>query len=57
MFLADGGNPFISATDDIASVIAPTAVASLQPMDFDMIDGGTRVVFSQQSCTRAPITQ
>ena len=29
MFLADGGNPYVSATDDIASVIAPSALRGL----------------------------
>lgn len=57
MFMADGGNPYVSATDDIDSVIAPTAIGSMQPMDFEMVDGGTRVNFHQQSCTRTPITQ
>jgi serine/threonine-protein kinase len=57
MFLADGGNPYISATDDIASVISPSSLTSLQPMDFEMVDGGTRVNYSQQNCTRTPITQ
>ncbi|HEX9100552.1 MAG TPA: hypothetical protein VF997_00035, partial [Polyangia bacterium] len=43
MFLADGGNPYISATDDIASVISPSALRGLQPQDFEWVDGGTRV--------------
>ncbi|HEY2743114.1 MAG TPA: hypothetical protein VGL86_00765 [Polyangia bacterium] len=57
MFVADGGNPYISATDDIASVLAPTAIGSMQPSDFEMVDGGTRINFHQQDCTRTPITQ
>jgi hypothetical protein len=57
MFLADGGNPYISATDDIANVIAPTALTSMQPSDFEWVDGGTRINFHQQNCTRTPITQ
>ena len=57
MFLADGGNPYISATDDIASVISPSALRGLQPMDFEWVDGGTRVNYSQQNCTRMSITQ
>ncbi|HEY1587859.1 MAG TPA: hypothetical protein VGH63_19300, partial [Polyangia bacterium] len=57
MFVADGGNPYISATDDIASVLAPTAIGSMQPSDFEMVDGGTRINFHQQNCTRTPLTQ
>jgi hypothetical protein len=57
MFMADGGNPFISATDDIASVISPSSLTSLQPQDFEMVDGGTRINYSQQNCNRTPITQ
>jgi hypothetical protein len=57
MFMADGGNPYISATDDIDTVLSPTALTSLQPSDFEMIDGGTRVNFHAQNCTRTPITQ
>lgn len=57
MFLADGGNPYISATDDIANVISPSALKGLQPQDFEWVDGGTRVNINQQNCTRTPITQ
>ena len=52
-----GGVPYISATDDIDTVLSPTALTSLQPSDFEMIDGGTRVNFHAQNCTRTPITQ
>ena len=57
MFMADGGNPYISATDDIDTVISPNDLTSLEPQDFEMIDGGTRIDFHQQNCTRTPITQ
>ena len=57
MFLADGGNPFISATDDIANVLPGSSTASMQPMDFEWVDGGIRVDYGQQSCTRTSITQ
>ncbi|MGZ3407109.1 MAG: hypothetical protein ACXVAN_11740, partial [Polyangia bacterium] len=57
MFLADGGNPYISATDDLDSVISTSSTSSLQPGDFEWVDGGTRVDFHQQNCTRTPITQ
>jgi serine/threonine-protein kinase len=57
MFLADGGNIYISAGDDVADAINPSALSSLQPSDFEMIDGGMRYDFHQQNCTRTPITQ
>ena len=58
MFLADGGNPYVSATDDIASVISPSALRGLQPQDFEWVDsGGPRVDINQQNCTRMSITQ
>ena len=57
MFLADGGNPYVSATDDIASVISPSALRGLTPADFEWVDGGTRVNINQQNCTRTSITQ
>jgi serine/threonine-protein kinase len=58
MFLADGGNPYISATDDIGSVLSGSATASMQPGDFEWVDsGGPRVNYGMQNCTRTPITQ
>ncbi len=57
MFLADGGNIYISAADDVADAISPSALSSLQPSDFEMLDGGTRYNFHQQNCTRTPISQ
>jgi hypothetical protein len=58
MFLADGGNPYISATDDIDTVLSGSATSPMQPMDFEWVDsGGPRVDYSAQNCTRTPITQ
>ena len=56
MFLADGGNIFISATDDLASVLDPGSLRGLMPSDFEMVDGGTRYSESQFNCTRTVIS-
>jgi len=48
---------FVSATTDITDVIDTHALKALLPSDFEMIDGGTRINFHQQNCTRTPITQ
>jgi hypothetical protein len=56
MFMADGGNFFVSATTDITDVIDTHALAALQPTDFEMVDGGTRYNFHMETCTRTPIT-
>jgi len=57
MFMDDGGGFYVSATTDITDVIDTHALQSLQPSDFQMVDGGTRINFHQQNCTRTPITQ
>jgi serine/threonine-protein kinase len=59
MFMDDGtgGSFFVSATTDITQVIDTHALKALLPTDFEMVDGGTRVNFHQQNCTRTPITQ
>lgn len=56
MFLADGGNFYVSATGDITDVIDVHDLKALQPSDFDMVDGGTRYDFHKQNCDRTPIT-
>ena len=56
MFMADGGGIYISATDDIASAIDTHDLAALQPSDFEMIDGGARIDYHNQTCARTPIT-
>ena len=57
MFLADGGNIYISATDDIADAVSPSALSSLQPSDFEIVDGGTRIDYPKGNCTRTSISQ
>ena len=44
------------ATTDITDVIDTHALKALQPSDFEMVEGGTRVDFHQQNCTRTPVT-
>jgi serine/threonine-protein kinase len=54
MYLADGGNIFISATTD--NVIGGSIVNMLQPSDFEMVGGGHRIGFHDYSCERTWIT-
>jgi serine/threonine-protein kinase len=55
MFLADGGNIYISATTDASSATNASALTALQPSDFEMIDGGPRIPASG-NCARTPIS-
>jgi serine/threonine-protein kinase len=55
MFLADGGNIFVSATTSASGAISGSAVSALLPKDFEMIDGGTRINWHNQNCTRTPV--
>ena len=57
MFLSDGGSIFISATDDIAAAIKPSDIGSLQPQDFEVVDGGARITWAGGTCPHVPITQ
>ena len=41
MFMADGGNLFVSATVGVENVVATSALRSLKATDFQMVDGGT----------------
>lgn len=56
MFLADGGNIYISATTDASGAINNSALGALRPRDFEMIEGGTRYNFHNQNCTRTPVS-
>jgi hypothetical protein len=56
MFLADGGNIYISATTEASSAISGGDMGALMPNDFEMIDGGTRINWEAQNCTRTPVT-
>jgi serine/threonine-protein kinase len=56
MFLADGGNLFISATVDVADVMNTSALRGLQATDFEMVDGGQRYNWSDYQCMRTVVT-
>ncbi len=56
MFLDDGGGFYVSATTDIVDVIDTHDLKTLQPTDFEMVEGGTRYNFHNQNCTRTVIT-
>ena len=43
MFMADGGNLFVSATVGVENVVATSALRSLKATDFQMVDGGSRL--------------
>jgi serine/threonine-protein kinase len=55
MFMADGGNIYISATTDASDLINNSILSSLKPTDFEMIDGGPRL--TGQDCKHVPLTQ
>jgi len=57
MYLADGGNIFISATTDAADAIGNSAVGALRPRDFEMVGGGRRIGRNDYSCDRDPIIE
>ena len=56
MYLADGGNIYISATTDASAVLANSAVGALRPRDFEMVGGGRRIGGHDYSCAHVPIT-
>jgi serine/threonine-protein kinase len=55
MYLADGGNIYISATTGAANQIGNSVLGALTPDDFEMIDGGERIDWGSQNCTRTPV--
>jgi hypothetical protein len=56
MFLADGGNIYISATTKASDSISGGDLGALAPKDFEMIDGGARINWHDQNCTRTPVS-
>ncbi|HWZ92341.1 MAG TPA: hypothetical protein VNW92_25930 [Polyangiaceae bacterium] len=56
MFLADGGNIYISATTEASNSISGSDLGALAPKDFEMIDGGARINWKAQNCTRTPVS-
>ncbi|HEY5375151.1 MAG TPA: hypothetical protein VIK01_15830 [Polyangiaceae bacterium] len=57
MYLADGGNIYISATADASASINNAILGALTPNDFELVDGGTRIDAASQDCKHVPITQ
>jgi serine/threonine-protein kinase len=55
MFLADGGNIYVSATTEASNAIGGSDLGALQPSDFEMVAGGQRIDWHSQSCTRTPV--
>jgi serine/threonine-protein kinase len=56
MYLADGGNIYISATIDASDLINNSILGALTPNDFEMVDEGARID-ANQDCKHVPITQ
>jgi serine/threonine-protein kinase len=55
MFMADGGDLFISGTADLIGVIGGSAVSSLQASDFEVVDSGAPLTWNG-NCNRTPLT-
>jgi len=56
MFLADGGNIYISATTDASDAVSGSALGALLPSDFEMVDGGARINWHDQNCLHTQVT-
>jgi serine/threonine-protein kinase len=56
MIMSDGGNLFVSATTDVDQVVSTSALRSIKATDFEMIDGGTRINWSDYQCQRTVIS-
>lgn len=56
MYLADGGNIYISATTDASDLIGGSAMGALRPRDFEMVGGGQRIGRHDYDCAHTPIT-
>lgn len=57
MYLSDGGNIYISATQDASDLINNSILTALEPSDFEMVDGGVRIDAGQQDCNHVPVTE
>jgi hypothetical protein len=55
MFMADGGNLYISGTADLIGIVGASAVSSLNASNFEIIDQGAPIVWNG-NCTRTPLT-
>jgi len=57
MYMADGGNIYVSASLDAADLINNSILTALKPSDFEMLDGGARIDAGGQDCKHVPSTQ
>jgi len=55
MILSDGGNLFVSATTDVSNAISTGSLRSIKATDFEMVDGGTRINWSDYQCQRTVV--
>ena len=55
MFMADGGDLYISGTADLIGVVNAGAVSSLTAADFEVVDQGAPIVWNG-NCTRMQLT-
>jgi serine/threonine-protein kinase len=55
MYMADGGNLYLSGIADLSGVITSTAVSSLKASDFEVLDSGPAIPWTG-NCTRTQIT-
>jgi serine/threonine-protein kinase len=55
MFMADGGDLYISGTADLANTIDNSVVSSLKASDFEVLDSGAAIAYTGD-CTRTQIT-
>jgi serine/threonine-protein kinase len=55
MFMADGGNLYVSGTSDLGGVISNSAISSLGPNDFEVLDSGSPINWNG-NCARTPLT-
>ena len=56
MIMSDGGNLYITATTDVADVVQTSSLRSLKATDFEMVDGGPRINWSDYQCHRTVVT-
>jgi serine/threonine-protein kinase len=56
MILSDGGNLYVSATVDVSDVVSTSSLRSIKATDFEMVDGGTRINWSDYQCQRTVVS-
>ncbi len=56
MIMSDGGNLYITATTDVADVVSTGSLRLLKATDFEMVDGGPRINWSDYQCHRTVVS-